>query len=238
MSVVGLLRVQNEARWIERVVRAMLPLCESVLVMDDHSTDATPEICAAIDRVRVLPSPFGGLDEARDKNWLLDQARDAEWVLMIDGDELLAPEAVEALRVAMTGGAPCLAPRVLYLWDREDQVRVDGVYGRFRRPSLFRPGAHRFVDDGPPNFHCGNAPLALQRQAELVEGARLLHFGYLERADRLRKYDWYRQRDGANPNEDGYRHMVIGDVFPPESVFRHGGPLDVVPLADVCTSPL
>jgi hypothetical protein len=135
------------------------------------------------------------------------------------------------IRVAAQEPAQSFALQVLYLWDREDQVRMDGGYSRFWRPSMFRLGEHQFQStNAAGGFHCGNAPIAQQRVARRLFGAALLHFGYLHRADRLRKYEWYRGIDGGNPLEDGYRHMVIGDVFPAESRFRHGGPLQLEAL--------
>jgi hypothetical protein len=49
----------------------------------------------------------------------------------------------------------------------------------------------------------------------------------------VRKYEWYRNIDGENPVEDGYRHMVVGDIFPAESRFRYGGPLQLEALCEV-----
>ena len=34
MTVFGMLRVRNEARWIEEVLRAALPVCERIFVLD------------------------------------------------------------------------------------------------------------------------------------------------------------------------------------------------------------
>lgn len=225
--MIGMLRVKNEARWIERVIGAMLPLCERVCVLDDHSIDGTRALCAAIPGVSVFDSPFFDLDETRDKNYLLGRidAEWDEWILALDGDEILAPSAVAPIRAALTSQAVALSMRVRYLWDREDQVRVDGVYGGFRRPSAFRAVGTRFeATSACGNFHCGNVPLALQPRALAID-ADLLHLGYLHREDRVRKYEWYNRQDPRNQNEDGYRHMVIGDVFPADSAFRWGGPL-------------
>ena len=228
--MIGLLRVKNEARWIERSIASILPLCERVLVMDDHSTDQTPDICASLAGVTVFASPFTGLNETRDKNWLLEKARGADWILMIDGDEMLLPGCEPEVRKGMASGASALSFCIRYLWDREDQVRIDGVYGRFRRPSAFRPGRHRFESTSAGgNFHCGNVPLALQAGARQLD-ASLLHFGYLHQEDRIRKYHWYRSIDGANQNEDGYRHIVQGDLpeIPADIKLRHAGPLSLV----------
>lgn len=227
-EMIGLMRVKNEARWIRRCVESMFPLCDRVLVMDDHSTDGTPDICAAIPGVTVLPSPFEGLNETRDKNWLLENVEQGEWVLMIDGDEMLAPGAADAIRAGMAVGETSLALPILYLWDREDQVRTDGVYGRFWRPSAFRFTGHQFQTTAAGgNFHCGNVPLAQQATCRKIAGAPLLHFGYMHREDRVRKYAWYNAQDPNNYAEDRYRHMVQGDIpeIPADARLMHAGPL-------------
>lgn len=224
--MIGLLRVKNESRWIERCIRSILPICEQVIVMDDHSTDDTRDICAVLPRVNVFESPYEGLNEVRDKNYLLSMARGADWILMIDGDEMLAPGSAEVIAAATRGSSECLSPRILYLWNSEKLVRTDGVYGRFRRPSIFRPGNHRFQSTSAGgNFHCGNAPIALHGQSWPVD-ATFLHFGYMHREDRIRKYGWYNQQDPHNSNEDHYRHVVQGDIpeIPASAHLLHAGP--------------
>lgn len=231
MTVIGAMRVRNEARWIRRAVNSILPLCQRVVVFDDHSEDDTPKILAAMPGVELIRSPFEGLDEARDKNLLLDHIRaEADWVLMIDGDEILLDTTDLRITIRNTS-SQCISLRVLYAWDREDQVRVDGVYGNFRRQSVFRPGTSRFHSRGAANFHCGNVPVGLRASTAYVESA-LLHLGYLYPSDRVRKYEWYNANDPHNAAEDEYRHMVVGDVFPADSRFKWGGPLELRPLAE------
>jgi glycosyltransferase involved in cell wall biosynthesis len=230
MTVAGIMRVKNEARWIRRSIESILPLCNAgVTVLDDHSTDDTAEIaqkCGAW----VIPSPFEGLDEVRDKNLLLADFPGADWLIMIDGDEVLESGKLDYLRVTMqraieSNTVRALAFGVLYLWDREDQIRVDGVYRSMSRVSAFRPGKERFEATGGVNFHCGNCPQGITQRAHA--GVSLLHYGYMDSRDRIRKYEWYRAQDPANQIEDEYRHIVIGDLFPAESRFRHGGPLEL-----------
>ncbi|HEX4278309.1 MAG TPA: glycosyltransferase family 2 protein [Bryobacteraceae bacterium] len=232
MNITGMLRVRDEARWIERVIASIQPLCTRIVVMDDHSVDGTRELCARIPGVEALRSPFEGLDEARDKNWLLDQVGPSEWILAIDGDEVLAPGAQTALFAAMNSPATCLSLPILYLWDSEDQIRVDGVYGRFRRESAFRPNGARFESTRHGgNFHCGNVPSAL-RGARQPVNAPLLHLGYMNREDRLRKFSWYNEQDPGNAGEDSYRHVVQGDIpeVPATATLRHAGPLQLEAL--------
>lgn len=230
--ITGLMRVKNEVRWIERSITSIMPLCDEIIVFDDHSTDGTPELCSAMG-VGVEHSSFEGCDEARDKNWLLDQSRHSDWIVMIDGDEELVPSGVELLRRQMKNSdTRSISMDVLYLWDRSDQVRIDGVYGDFCRQSCFRPGKARFEGGPPPAFHCGNVPSSI-RFPYVRSSAQLLHYGYLDRADRIRKYQWYNEVDPNNYREDCYRHMVIGDLFLPDVKMVHGGPLSIAPLKDV-----
>jgi hypothetical protein len=198
----------------------------------------------------VIESPFGSFDEARDKQLLFDSIRStfsadelgASWIINIDGDEELAAWAgAELVRsVSAMAGSPiwALSLPIHYLWDDEKTRRIDGVYGSFRRVSAFRASTEsNFVGSSwaRGGLHCGNAPEALKGGAVRVE-APILHYGYMERADRVRKYRWYNEVDPENDREDRYRHMIAGDgpprageediVFPgAEDRTLHAGPL-------------
>ncbi len=235
MLIVGAMRIRNEQRWIRRSIESILPICQRVHVFDDNSEDDTVAICESIPGVVVYRSPFNTTDEARDKNLLLDQVDKgggADWIIMIDGDEVLSVDARDlACHILVNDQVKsCLSLPILYLWDREDQVRVDGVYGDFMRESAFRYRGERFERTvAGVNFHCGNVPAPLRRNRGYVN-APLLHFGYLHREDRVRKLAWYRELDPNNKHEDNYSHIGVGDEYPADSKFRHGGPLEIRPL--------
>ncbi len=236
MQVIGLMRVRDERRWIRRALEGMLRLCYRVIVLDDHSTDGTPEIAEQLSGVRVIRSRFSTIDEARDKNLLVATAeyiarsyRGESWALMLDGDEVLEEDdATVLLGAIQSGRAPAYSVQVMYLWGDERTVRVDGIYGRFHRPSCWRLGSEaRFQETGMgPNLHCGSVPPAYARLA-IPSGARVWHYGYMLRDDRIRKWRWYTTIDPQNVVEDGYRHIVQGDVpeVPADARLRHAGPL-------------
>ncbi len=241
----GMLRVKNEARWIADVIRSIQPLCERVVVLDDHSTDGTADICRALGAT-VYDSPFQGLDESRDKNWLLSKLwegipqvvdpQSPHIAVCIDGDEVLDVGGAHAIRAAVEQGGVAWGLRILYLWDSPRQVRVDGVYANFCRPSLFRLINPAFRFQSTPwgngaNFHCSSIPQEFLGHARPCE-ARLLHLGYMDRADRLRKYAWYNRIDGGNTAEDCYRHVIQGDMpeVPAGARLKHAGPLELRPL--------
>ncbi len=251
-TIFGFLRVKNEARWIKRVLVAILPVCKHIFILDDNSTDDTVALCESLPNVSVFRSPFGTLDESRDKNWMLQKLFDtvpAEdqhylngnptspyWCLAIDGDEELAAGDAAVLAEEAKGQEHTFALRVLYLWDRANQVRVDGVYANFRRPSLFRLMNRDFTYKSTPwgngaNFHCSNIPQEMLHCSR-PSGARLLHYGYMDREDRIRKTNWYNTIDPGNEGEDCYRHCVQGDVpeVPADAKLKWAGPLQIVSI--------
>lgn len=209
------MRVKNEARFIAESLASVAPLCARTVVFDDRSADDTVAIArSAGPQVEVIESPFDGLDEARDKNFVLSHLRrlDPDWVLWIDGDEVLERRGPDALRalVSRAGAASVFTLRIAYLWDTVDRVRIDGIFGRFRRASLFRlrgqPARAQFRPTRGVNLHCGNVPAGL-RGGVRHAAVRLKHYGYLSPEERRRKYEWYTQVDPGNAAEDYYRHI-------------------------------
>jgi hypothetical protein len=244
-SIVGMIRAKNEARWIARSVKSLLEVCSEVYLMNDHSTDGTPDIARELG-VKVLDTPFPensmNPDESRDKAWLVEQIqknRDGilpDWIVCIDGDEELEPHCKDKLLFAMKyADVEALALPFYHLWNRPDQIRVDRWYTTFQRFSMFKPkagfGWHSLYQGSQVHggLHTGNAPADLK--GALLD-VHVIHYGYMLKEDRIRKFRYYNSVDPNNPMEDGYRHCVQGDIpeVPPHLVLKHAGPLQLRPL--------
>jgi glycosyltransferase involved in cell wall biosynthesis len=234
-----MLRCRNEGRWLGEVLASIRPLTPDILILDDYSTDNTWAVAEAAGAV-VIGSPFAQNqpDESRDKSYLLWSLRrrfDPHYVLCIDGDEVLSAGSADLIRAKLNPLCSIYSFPIRYLWNDRNHYRADGVYGPYQRASMFSlVGAgdgvtFRSTAYGS-NFHCGNVPAGLKGTGAAV-AADLLHLGYMDKADRVRKYEWYNQRDPHNQYEDRYRHMVIGDLFPADARFVHGGPLKIFTLA-------
>lgn len=271
---VAMLRVHNEVRWIQEVIRSTFQLCDHVFVLDDHSTDGTPDLCRALadahphgylkgqKTVTVFDSPFTGLNESRDKNWLYDQIIRVcapDWILCIDGDEVLEGPAGAAIRAEIENHPEVSSwkLKIEFLWNDPNTVRTDRIYSDFWRPSLFRPFHEdpskpdsrtllqefrfqsspwgRIKDGVKPNLHCSSVPQRHIHGSKLIP-ARLKHYGYMERAWRVGKLDYYTSIDWKNESEDWYRHMCQGDLPQIEELPRVQGLVDngILTAADVC----
>lgn len=240
MKLAGLLRIKNESRWIRMVLESLVGVCDHVFILDDHSTDNTVEICQSFGSfVSGFCSSFDTLDEARDKTFLLHQAMEhnPEWILMIDGDEVLESDAPKKFLYLLDRPAFSIYTlQILYLWNTPDTMRVDGVYGRFHRPSLFRlnRAATTWKRSGVPgNLHCTSLPDGMRGEEMGASGIKLLHYGYIDPEIRHRKYDWYNQVNPNNKHEDCYQHIIQGDQDGPvaSAKLKHGGPLKLAPVA-------
>jgi glycosyltransferase involved in cell wall biosynthesis len=232
-----MLRVKNESRWITRVIRSIQPVCQKILILDDHSSDETPDLCEQLGCV-LIRSPFAKIDESRDKNFLLRNlwnsgAKVGDFVLSIDGDELLNPDDLDVFFTLLHDTSKIYSFKIEYLWDREDQLRVDRLYSSIHRPSLFPLTSDKLTFRSTSfggNFHCGNVPSNVSAQ-QTTCSVRLIHFGYLHKEDRIRKFHFYNTIDPDNYFEDCYRHMICGDVpeIPSTASLKWAGPLDLQP---------
>lgn len=241
---IAMLRIKNEARWLASCLSSLSPLCETIFVFDDHSTDSSPEIICNHPGTVHLPSPFTGLNEARDKDWLLGEvvktlpgeklnAQSPYWVICIDGDEELEKGGAEKI-INLVWGYPIALSfyfKILYLWDSVETVRVDGRYGEFDRPSMFRvinPVLRYQTTRWGGNLHCSSTPKEFIGR-ETRSDVKLLHYGYMLAEDRRRKWEWYNSVDPGNEMEDRYRHVIQGDEGGPGAgeKLKWAGPLRV-----------
>lgn len=249
-SLFAMLRVRNEAPWIAYCLSSLIAVgveAERIYVLDDKSTDGTGAICQHL-HANVIRTPFwqDGYDEARDKNYLLGVLLDKgcvgeqDWIFCIDGDEVICNDGRDAIQRAIHfPDAEAYALKIDYLWDRPHQVRVDGWLGKYWRGSLFQAGRAQegFRNTAyPGNLHCSNIPGGFDAVEQLK--VRIAHYGYMHRADRLRKYEENSRRDPANSLR--YLSLAMGDTAaaPADQIFEieHGltaGPLVLEPWIPV-----
>lgn len=102
-QITPIIATYNEAPNIERVLSA-LSWADEVLVIDSFSDDATLELCAKFNNVRVIQNKYTGPTD--QSNFGLAQDIQTEWVLSMDADYVLTPALQnEMAKLAPTNSA-------------------------------------------------------------------------------------------------------------------------------------
>ena len=210
MKIIGALLARDEAspdRYLERSIRAALDLCDSVVVLDDGSTDETGKLAHDIDpkRVKVVAETdgagFWGTDEStpRARLWELAvrEAGDDGWILIFDADMQLLGISRDDLRSCCSTKVYNSWAMPLYdCWNDENLHRVDGYWIGWANPRVWLARAKPTPDFVPEwddkAIHCGHLPHSYPIFAGVLPGlAAWRHFSYVKKEHRKAKYDQY-----------------------------------------------
>ena len=130
MSAAIIIPTYNSAPWLEATISSALAQTQRaarVIVMDDGSKDATPEIAAKFgDAIHYVRLENGGVSRARNEGAQL--AGDARWLLFLDSDDLLLPHALETLiSAAEKANAGVAYGRVLLRQEPPAEPKLHGL---------------------------------------------------------------------------------------------------------------
>ena len=220
--------VKNEAQLIERAIASVRAAVDEIVVVDTGSTDATREIAAGCG-ARVHQHAWDGrLGPARNAS--LELAR-GEWVLVLDGDEAIAPRDAAGLR-ALTSArevAGYILPVHNYtrsldllcdwhpnrgLYADEEAFSDCPGYSRFHVLRLFRRGPGVRYDEGPSSHI---SPLrSVAARGAIRDGDVVIHHfqfrkggeAFIAGKQRARLAD--EQRHLAAWPEDALAHLNVG----------------------------
>lgn len=202
--------MRNEAapdRYLQRALDNAALFCDAIVVVDDHSTDATHKICQAHRKVVSVtktssPHPTGSPQvgwwvegsEGGARRQLWEQAaRSAkgDWIYVFDADhELLGITPAEFRQLLKSPTVDAWACPLWDCWDSDVQHRVDGYWQAWRspRPWLFRALPGEWNVRG---IHAGHAPLRNWNVGLMPFGAGIAHYGYVKLEHRLTKRERY-----------------------------------------------
>jgi len=202
MKIVGYCIVgSNEAdRYLDKTLSQLSELCDEVIIALNAKDEKT--------RLAVLKYPKVKAYDLSEYEWGKEQWKIKElffkkcviptkpdWVVCLDADEVFEKRVNrEVLEELAKRGEIAFTFYCVQLWDREDQMRVDGGWGNFRNVRYFKyiPEAQIMWQRTP--LHCGLAPIYAYRWASDSEYL-FKHYGYLKKEDRLQKVERYKKYD-------------------------------------------
>jgi glycosyltransferase involved in cell wall biosynthesis len=93
---------KNEQLNIRACIESFYDIADEVLVADSGSEDATMEIAAQFDKVRIIEREYRTSGDF--KNWAIPQSK-YDWVLIVDADERITPELASEIKIELSRGA-------------------------------------------------------------------------------------------------------------------------------------
>ena len=206
-AIASILRVKNEGRYIDAALRSLVPLNGHIIVIDDGSTDNTPEILAKYDkklghRFHVIAQAGPEMDEGRDRTILYRYALslEPEWIFTLDGDEELdrgsiprimraikhAPQDVNVLRFLLAVMAGPDSYHAKHIWEQDRLFRVRDAVRE-----------HEFTSEFDNNLHCGCVPEMRGYKRNMINGW-IKYWGYETEEARETKLAFYKEHDPAH----------------------------------------
>ncbi|HEV7846508.1 MAG TPA: glycosyltransferase [Thermoleophilaceae bacterium] len=199
-AVACLLPARNAELDLPGFLESAAAVCDTVVALDDGSTDATGRLLAESPLVEiVLQNPrrdsYEGWDDAANRNRLLEaaDALEPDWIVSLDADERMDPEDAAALREflatdAIPGCAYGLEHFRMWSADRYDP-RSTWVYRVF----AWRPG-QRFPEQ---RLHFNPVPTDVPHGAWIRTTVRLRHLGAGSEERLEQRLAKYREADPA-----------------------------------------
>lgn len=222
MSVHVVMMVRNEAgRYLAKVLDCASEVTAvsggKIIVTDDASTDLTAAMLGTYTKhVQLSPEPLFWTHEGRARQRHLDfvgqLVSPGDWILSLDADETInRPD----LLVEAVHGVPAEHDAIglpLYEFWAEDQYRIDGYWFGTHATRLFR--WHEGAQIADKQMASGSEPTYVQDAVTLGRWTRqmdvhLLHWGYLDPADRVRKHAVYSGRLGGHGHSNSHINSII-----------------------------
>ncbi|MFP7495020.1 glycosyltransferase family 2 protein [Terribacillus saccharophilus] len=198
--------VKNESgRYLERSLHSSLPAVDQAVIIDDHSSDNTADICRQLCAqydvpLKLIENPdasFSNETELRQQQWHETIATNPDWILNLDADEVLdATFLTEKDRLLNQAGHDLYSFRLYDFWD-EAHYREDP---HWQAHLFYRPFLLRYQPAFPYEWlntpvHCGRFPENIFQLPNSISSICIKHFGWARQADRIRKYERYQKQD-------------------------------------------
>lgn len=225
MSLSVVIVAQDEERTIGRVIEAVKPIADEIVLVDSGSSDKTIEIATELGAVCHHQDWLG---YARQKNHAIGLAK-SDWILSLDADEILTPDLVAEIEELMGNGRTeefdgYLIPRVLYIGDQP--IKHGGFYPDAQL-RLIRKGKGQFNDRMVHEAIKVAGPVKMLRNS-------MLHYAYRnvsEFSQAMEKYARLSAKEFASREKFGWRCHPLNELMHPVWTFLYrylvrGGILD------------
>lgn len=230
-GLMAMMLTHNDAgRYIHEVIKHLTRYVDKIVVLDDASTDSTPEICLSFAKVKLYRNRENlfSRDESilRSKLWGLTVKENPAWVLAIDSDEIFEERMVhEAAGLIDQDEFDVVEFRIFDFWQGFTHYRIDGGWNPWVKKlrMLFRYRSGQTYSWPAKRFHCSRVPGEVFNIARVYQSdLRVKHYGWARREDVLEKYIKYREISCdahlesvlADPEKVKLEEWIPGKILP------------------------
>ncbi len=216
-----MLIVRNEAhRYLKECLDHLDRYVDKMLIIDDASTDHTPEICESYDKAVVIKlenSMFENEVELRKLAWKHAADLNPEWILAIDADEIFEDAIIDSIPGMLESDEyQAYAFRLYDFWGCKDKYREDASW---QAHHYYKTFLVKYTADNPEWInapkHCGRFPINYTTNLKTYySDIRVKHYGWADPVDILRKYDYYMKEDGDGKYGSLQQYRSILDENP------------------------
>ncbi len=215
--------VKNEGgRYLRQALQRHRQFIHAAVIIDDGSTDDTPDICIRelagipLKLVRNGESRFAREVLLRKQQWEETIATQPDWILSLDADEWFEDRfGVEVQALMEDPESDLFSFRLYDFWNerayREDQYwQAHLAY----RPLLLRYRPEFAYSWKESNQHCGRLPENVFALPNKISPLRLKHFGWASIEDRINKFERYMRLDAGGKDGSLAQYFSIVDEHP------------------------
>lgn len=189
---------RNDAWIIETVLKAADLFADQIIVADENSTDATPEICKKFPKVKLVSFEPKKFNESYRRTVLLEAVR--QWdgqnlVFGLDSDEILTaqilnPNIRQDLISKLKPGMSAKLQWIM-LWKNASQYRYDATIEWSKNYKEFVYWDDRRMAFEDVRMHSSRVPEAAAKQSIIFEDIKVLHYNFAEWERCMAKHRYY-----------------------------------------------
>lgn len=207
-SISAVIITFNVENTIEACLKAVLAVCQEVLVLDSSSTDRTVEICQKLG-VRIVDQEWLGYAQTKNEGHKLASN---DWILSIDSDEVLSDELIKSLHHLQ------LEDDKVYSLDRLTNycgkwIHHCGWYPEWK-VRLFNKKHISWKGD----YVHETLDIPAHYQRVKLKG-KLYHYSYKDAADHLKRIEKYARLSAQERFEAGKKPSFVKRYFSPPARF-------------------
>jgi glycosyltransferase involved in cell wall biosynthesis len=204
----------NEEKNIGECIESVLNLCDEIVVLDSHSTDATERIARGYRKVRFARHDFDG--HVQQKNRAIEMTR-GRWILSIDADERVTPELAGSIRKFIHENPDADGAKIM---------RLTYHMGRFIRHGGWRNARYRLIRRsrgwwGGENPH--DTIFIEGGKTDTAGGAvlngELIHYSFRDLSDQIDTINKFSSIVAFNRHGRGSRFSLLKMLYKPPVKF-------------------